>query len=87
MSKETETVEVTLKLPKQIAKFIKESWSTDNLEKTLTKEIVDLSYSQVEVEANEKGIFPEELMKKYGLLPIFKQYGTLPGFYKEAEAE
>ena len=84
MSK-TETVEVTLKLPKQIIEFIKDSWSTDNLEETLTKEIVDISYSQVEVEANEKGIFPEELMSKYGLLPIFRKYGVLPSYIKESE--
>ena len=83
----TETVKVTLKLPKQIAEFIKDSWSTDNLEETLTKEIVSISYSQVDAEANEKGIFPEELMKKYDLLPIFKKYGVLPSYYKEVEAE
>lgn len=87
MSKETKTIEVTLKLPKQIAEFIKDSWSTDNLEETLTKEIVSISYSQVDAEANEKGIFPEELMKKYGLLPIFKDYGVLPSYIKEPEAE
>ena len=84
---ETETVEVTLKLPKQLTEFIKDSWSTDNLEETLTKEIVEISYAQLDADANEKGVFPEELIEKYGLLPIFKKYGTLPGSYKEAETK
>ena len=82
-----ETVEVTLKLPKQITEFIKDSWDTDNLEETLTKEIVEISYAQLDADANEKGIFQEELIEKYGLLPIFKQYGTLPGSYKETIAK
>ena len=32
-----ETVEVTLKLPKQITDYIKDSWETDNLPEILTK--------------------------------------------------
>ncbi len=83
----TETVEVTLKLPKQITEFIKDSWDTDNLEETLTKEIVEISYAQLDADANEKGIFQEELIEKYGLLPIFKKYDVLPRTYKEAEAK
>ena len=54
---------------------------------TLTKEVITLSHSQLDAEANEKGIFPEELMKKFGLLPIFKKYGTLPRSYEEVAAK
>jgi len=81
---ETETVEVTLKLPKPIAVFIKETWSTDNLEETLTKEIVEMCVSQLEAEDEENA---EELLKKYDLLPIFKEYGVLPSYYLEAKTE
>ena len=78
-----ETVEVTLKLPKQIADFIKESWPTDNLEVTLTKEVVELCLSQIDADAGEEEISPEELVKKYGLFSVFKQYGIIPSHYKE----
>ncbi len=54
-----ETVEVTLKLPKQITEFIKESWDTENLEETLTKEIIDLCLSQIDCDAGEEQIDPE----------------------------
>ena len=81
MSKE-ETVKVTLELPKQIIEFIKESWPTNNLEETLTKDVIELCVSQVEADAIKEGIEPEELTSKYGLLPIFKQYGVLPSYIK-----
>ena len=80
----TELVEVTLKLPKQIAEFIKETYHTDNLEKTLTKEIVEVSCSQVDAEDDDVA---EALVKKYDLLPIFKQYGILPNHYQEDPTE
>ena len=88
MTEETETVKVTLELPKQIAEYIKESWSTDNLKETLTKEVVALCLSQLDVDANESGTPPKELMSKYGLLPIFKKFGvSIPRYYLEATAK
>ena len=87
MNRETETVKVTLELPKQITEFIKESWSTNNLEETLTKEIIELSYSQLDADADDEGVFPEELIKKYDLLSTLKKYEVLPCFIKEAEAK
>jgi len=78
---EKETVEVTLKLPKQIAEYIKAEYPTDNLEETLTKDIVEDSLSQLEGEDDTETT--KALMKKYGLLPIFKQYGILPSYYRE----
>ena len=80
--KETETVKMTLELPKPVADFIKETWSTNNLEETLTKEVVQMCVSSIEGDFDAE---PEEAMNKYGLLPIFKQYGVLPSYYKEAE--
>ena len=85
MSKEIEIVKVTLELPKQVADFIKDSWATDNLSETLTKEIVTLCVSQLEADANEEGIKPLELGNKYGLIPIFKQYEVLPEYYQKSE--
>ena len=84
MSKETETVKVTLELPKQITEYIKESWSTNNLEETLTKEIVEMCVSSIE---GNFDVEPEEEMKKRGLWSIFKQYGVLPSYYEEATAK
>ena len=80
----TETVEVTLELPKQIADYIKDSWETDNLEETLTKEIIDLCLSHIDCDAGEEQVDPEEIVKKYGLWSTFKQYDALPSHYKEA---
>jgi hypothetical protein len=80
MSK-TETVKVTLQLPKQIAEFIKDSWETDDNQKTLTEEVVKSCFSQLEADANDAGVFPEELMSKYGLLQIFKDFNVLPVYY------
>ena len=85
MSKK-EIVKVTLELPKQIADFIKESWETDNLEETLTKEVVQLCFSQMDADANEESVILEELINKRGLMPIFKQFGVIP-CYMEAETE
>jgi len=79
--KETETVEVTLKLPKQIAEYIKAEYPTDNLEETLTKGIIEDSLSQLEGEDDTETT--KALMKKYDLLPIFKKYGILPSYYRE----
>jgi len=82
LSKETETVKVTLELPKQIAEFIKESWSTDNLTETLTKEVVEMCLSQLDADANEQGILPREIISKYDLMPIFKKFGIyVPEYY------
>ena len=83
MSKETEIVKVTLELPKQLADFIKDSWATDNLSETLTKDIVQMCHSQIEGDANEQETTPEELIKKYGLFSVFKQHGIIPSHYKE----
>ena len=82
-----ETLKVTLELPKQVADFIKDSWATDNLSETLTKDIVQMCHSQIEGDANEQETTPEELIKKYDLMPIFKQYNVLPCYLKEAEAK
>jgi hypothetical protein len=88
MSKETETVKVTLELPKQIAEFIKESWSTSNLKETLTKEVVEMCLSQLNADANDQGILPREIITKYGLMPILKKFGVyVPKYYLEATAK
>lgn len=78
-----ETVKVTLELPKPITVFIKESWSTDNLPEILTKEIIELCLSQIDCEAGEECVKPEELVKKYGLFTVFKQYEIIPSYYEE----
>ena len=79
MSKK-ETVEVTLKLPKPIA-----DWFTDeltvNLEDRLVQELVEIVASQVDCDD------PELLMNKYGLKPVFKEYGVLATYYMDSEAE
>ena len=87
MNKEIEIVKVTLELPKQLADFIKDSWDTEDLQETLTKDIVQMCHSQLEGDANEQETTPEELIKKYDLMPIFKQYNVLPCYLKEAEAK
>ena len=84
---EKETVKVTLELPKQITDYIKDSWATDNLQETLTKEVVEMCFSQLDADANNQSVFPEELIKKYGLLPVFKQFGVLPCYIKEGKAK
>jgi hypothetical protein len=82
LTEETETVKVTLELPKQIAEFIKESWSTDNLEETLTKEVLEMCLSRLDADANDQGVLPREIISKYDLLPIFKKFGVhIPEFY------
>ena len=82
--KETENVKVTLELPKPISDYIKSEYPSDNLAETLTKGIVEDVLSSVE---GDFEVDSEEEMKKRGLLPIFKQYGVLPSYYKEAEAK
>jgi len=84
LSKKTETVKVTLELPKKITEFIKAEYPSDNLEETLTKGIIEDCLSSIEGDFDTE---PEEAINKYGLLPIFKQYGVLPKYYKEAETE
>lgn len=85
MSKqETETVKVTLELPKPIAEYIKAEYPSDNLAETLTKGIVEDVLSSIE---GDFDVDTEEEMRKRGFLPIFKQYGVLPTYYKEAEAK
>jgi len=85
---ETETVKVTLELPKPITEFIKDSWSTSNLEETLTKEVVEMCLSQLDADANDQGILPREIISKYGLMPIFKKFGVfVPKYYLEAKAK
>jgi len=68
MSKQ-ETVEVILKLPKQVVEWFKDQ--TQNLEKRLEEEIVELAYAQIE------GFGPEALMAKYDLKTVFKEYGLI----------
>ena len=82
-----EMVNVNLNLPKELADFIKESWDTEDLQETLTKDIVQMCHSQIEGDANEQETTPEELIKKYGLMPIFRQYNVLPCYLKEASAK
>jgi hypothetical protein len=66
LTEETETVKVTLELPKQVA-----DWFTDEtapLEKRLTDELVELCLSQID------GSTKDTLIAKYGLGPVFKEY-------------
>ena len=62
-------VEVTLRLPKQVVEWFKDQ--TENVEKRLTQEVVELAYAQIE------GTGPEALMAKYGLKPVLKEYGLI----------
>ena len=91
MSKEIEIVKVTLELPKQVADFIKDSWATDNLSETLTKEVIQLCFEQLDADASEEDIFPEELIRKHGLMSVFKkfvkQFGITPCSIREVAAK
>ena len=91
LSEETEVVKVVLELPKEIADFIKDSWATDNLSETLTKEVIQLCFEQLDADASEEDIFPEELIRKHGLMPVFKkfvkQFGITPCYIREAAAK
>lgn len=82
--KTEKTVKITLDLPTRIAEFIKDSWPTNDLGKTITKEMVELCISQIEADANAEAIRPEQLIKKYGLFSVFKQYGVIQSYYSEA---
>ena len=72
---ETE-IEVTLKIPKQVAGWFTEE--TEPLEKRLTAELVELCLSQID------GSTKDTLIAKYGLESVFKEYGLIPSNYKEA---
>jgi len=63
-----ETVEVTIKLPKQVAAWFKDE-TGKSLEKRLTEELVELCLAQID------GSTKDTLVEKYGLGHIFKQYG------------
>ena len=71
-----ETIEVTLKLPKQVADWFTEE--TEPLEKRLTAELVELCLSQID------GSTKDTLIAKYGLKSVFKEYDLIPSSYKEA---
>jgi len=87
LSEETETVKVTLELPKQIAKFIKDSWSTDNLTETLTKEVLEMCLGQLDADASDQEILPREIINKYDLAPIFRKFGIYVPEYYEVTAK
>ena len=71
---ETE-IEVTLKIPKQVAGWFTEE--TEPLEKRLTAELVELCLAQID------GSTKDTLIAKYGLESVFKEYGLIPSSYKE----
>jgi len=69
MSKQ-ETVEVTLRLPKQVVEWFKDT-STESLEKRLEAELVEICYAQIDAATADL------LIDKYGLRPVFKEYGLI----------
>ena len=78
MSKE-ETVEVTIKLPKAIADFLKDE--EHDLAEYVTQTIIESVLSEIE------GVTPKIIMDRYKLAPVFEAYGVLPDYYKDREAE
>ena len=85
MSKE-ETVEVTIKLPKAIVDFIKDQEGKD-VSGYITHCIMELHVSYLENVSDETGEDAETVMNQYNLKPVFKEYGVLPCYYKQPEAE
>lgn len=81
MSEKAEFVEVTLKLPKAVVDFIKAIDKPKSLEEHLTKHIVETMQSYVEM----LECSPGELIKRFNLGPVFKEYGVFPEHQKEAE--
>jgi len=79
MSGEKDFVEVTLKLPKAVADYFRDN--KEPLEERLVKELVEVAFAQVET------VNADVLMDKYGLKPVFKEYGVLPCYYEEDEAK
>ena len=72
MSKQ-ETVEVTVKLPKAVVDCIREL--EGDPAKWIAQEIIDLMVSYLE------SVDATQLMDKYGLKSIFKEFGVLPCYY------
>ena len=71
MSKDKEEyVEVTVKLPIQIANYLK-AFSEEDLTKAVTFLVVD------HVRADVDAATSEIVMEAYGLEPIFKKYGVI----------
>ena len=60
-------VTVTLKIPKQVAEWFKDSY-TETLEKRLEAEIVEICYAQIDA------VEPKFMAEKYNLKPVFKEY-------------
>lgn len=77
MNGEIETVEVTLKLPKGVAAHFSDGEKP--LEDRLTEELVEVCFAQIE------STNAETLMARFNLKPVFKEFGVLPIYYKEAE--
>lgn len=47
--------------------------------------IVDLHMSYVESICDDTKEEPGEIMDRYGLKPVFKEYGVLPSYYKDCQ--
>lgn len=78
MSEKQETVEVTMKLPKAIVDFLKDA--ERDVAKYIEKNVVGCVMSDLECDFLH---IPkvEEVIRKYGLKPVFKEFGVLPGYY------
>jgi len=62
-------VPVTLKIPKEVAEWFKDSY-TATLEERLTAEIVEVCYAQIDA------VTPKMIVNRYpGLKETFKEYG------------
>ena len=75
-----ETVKVTVKLPKAIVDFLKDTERA--VEKYIEDNVVGCVMSDLEFEFSH---IPkvEEVIRKYGLKPVFKEFGVLPSYYEK----
>ena len=64
---------MTVKIPKAVVDFIKDM--EGDVEKYVAYTIVDLMFSYVE------SVNAEQLMDRYDLKSVFKEYGVLPCYY------
>ena len=61
-------VTVTLKIPKEVAEWFKDTYTT-TLEERLTAEIVEVCWAQID------NVEPKTIIGKYHLGLVFKEYG------------
>lgn len=81
MSKQEETVEVVLRLPKAVVDFLQDR--EGDVAEYLARDTVDSLVSQIEcICIDEPDKEPGQIAQSYNLIPIFKERGLLPSYWK-----